>query len=176
MTHTVASLTAACIEDGDCLIWQGSKTTEGAPRIKADDDSRRSVRARRRMFELHGGQTTKRQPNVIATCWHPLCIAPEHLAAVSRKEQMLRAAAAGRLRVPSRDAAQRRIKRADPSAKLTMAKAREIRSRYFAGATLVSLAAEFDVHVSLIHRVVHNKAWAEGAANSSVFSMVVGAL
>ena len=168
MTHTVESLLARCTDDGDCMIWQGAKSSDGTPAICNDNDSRRNVRARRRMFELSGGKTNQRTPNVIATCWNPLCLAPEHLRAVSRRDQMLLAAAAGRLVVPSRDAAQRRNKRA-AAPKLTMEKARDIRRRHFGGETLTALAGEYGVHVSLVHRVVHNKAWAEGAANSSVF-------
>lgn len=48
--------------------------------------------------------------------------------------------------------------------KLTPEAAREVRCRYLAGETLTRLAAEFDVTVGALSRVVHNHTYRENVA------------
>ena len=154
------------------MLWQGAVNVDGTPTVQryTPQGGRSNVRLRPMLFDLLGRQRRHGKPITIATCWHRLCLAPEHLLDVSKAEMMRGASKAGRLKNPARDANQRRIRRA--SGKLDMGKAREIRRRKMAGETLIALGAEFGVHHSMIHRIVHNKAWAEHAKNASVFNMV----
>lgn len=172
MRHTVESLLARCVEDGDCMVWQGGTTTDGAPVVcvRREDGRRQGMRVRRLMFQLLGQPIPRKRPYIIASCWHDRCVAPEHLRPANRREQMLGAVQAGRCDSLGRSAKQREVKRAT-QAKLSLDTARQIRHRYAEGdVTLVALAAEHGVHPSLIHRIVQHRAWQETAANSSVFN------
>jgi hypothetical protein len=103
-------------------------------------------------------------------CGNPLCLNLEHMLPVTKRQQMAFASQRGLLaRSIDRVAHQQRLKRAS-QAKLDMDKAREIRRRRAAGESLLKLAAEFDVHHSLIDRIAKNKAWREHASNASVFT------
>ena len=71
--HTIESLRARCIEDGDCLIWQGGAYTNGSPRAHVHGE-RRTTSARAVWLVLHG---KVQQPGKFAfsTCGNPLCMA-----------------------------------------------------------------------------------------------------
>lgn len=164
---TYSQLRAQCHEDGDCLLWDGCLTSEGTPLVNEGGQGRR---ARRVMFALVKGPVPAGK-NVIATCWHPLCVAPKHLRAVTKKEQMQQAAAHGRLFVPGRTAKQMACKRASKQAKLDIDKVREIRRRRQEGEPLTKIAEAFGVHHSLVHRIALNRAWREPTvANASIFN------
>lgn len=71
--HTEASILARCVEDGDCLIWQGGRYTNGAPRLCVIGGQGRSVSARRALLELRGVIVEGRKAH--STCGNPLCMA-----------------------------------------------------------------------------------------------------
>ncbi len=160
---TEASLRARCCEDGDCLLWQKGMASS-APNAC---DGRRSIRVRRLMYELVHGEVPEGR-NVIASCWNRHCIAPEHLAAVTKREQMRSASAAGRLFAPSRATKNMVAKR--KTAKLTIEMVREMRARRVDGETLHQLAKAYQVHVSRVQKIVTLQAWRESASNTSVFN------
>jgi hypothetical protein len=171
MIHTIESILGRCIEEGECMLWTGAKSAGKHPRplLSYHGKQNRTCNARPLLFKLLGKKRPKGKPLTMMTCWNSLCLAPAHMVAASKGDVVRGATKAGRYPMsPGREVRRREIARA--RAKLTMDKARAIRRRYFGGeATMMALAAEYGVHVSMICKVIHNWAWTELAANASAF-------
>lgn len=89
---SLESMIANCEWDGDCLIWQGDRTSPGYP--LASIKSGRRISARVVMLELAG----KKRPAgavAITTCGCKACLNLEHLKWGTRKEAQQAAAARG---------------------------------------------------------------------------------
>lgn len=91
--HTIESLKARCIEEGDCLLWQGHMTKMDTPGVylKRDLASNRGrlVSTRALMHELATGQEIKPGYYYRPTCGNPRCINPEHTGVMSQKQHMV---------------------------------------------------------------------------------------
>lgn len=120
-----------------CWIWRGSVSHNGYGLIFRDG---RSYRAHRFVYEkTHGPIPDGLEPDHL--CRQRICINPDHLEPVSRAVNARRGAAA----------------------KLTQAKADEIRRMYEAGSySLRQLGRMFGVHNSQICRIVNREAWVPG--------------
>lgn len=70
---TIASLTARCLEEGDCLIWQGGLDGHGRPQCRHGGKTRY---VRRVMRELTDGKPVPRNRVVAAECGNVLCVSP----------------------------------------------------------------------------------------------------
>ena len=145
-TTTVEDLLARTREDGDCLIWTGRLNhSSGHPKWK-------NFTVRRLLWALQHGPL-KPSELITSTCGNPRCL--EHLAITSRAEIARKTNADPRVKA---------IKRAKSSAvarkkaKLSMEKAREIRSSELTGK---ALAVVYGVSEDLISKVRHYKAWPE---------------
>lgn len=87
--HTIESMRARCIEDGDCLIWQGGTYKDGAARIHVHGEGR-STSARVVWLTLRG----KTQPpgtSTFSECGNPRCL--EHSVYLTRSQIGKRVAA-----------------------------------------------------------------------------------
>lgn len=81
---------AKCIEDGDCLIWQGKTYESGAPAASEWIDGKdQHVGVRRRAYEEYNKVKLTPQQQV-ATCGHPGCLAKEHLKLSNASERSSR--------------------------------------------------------------------------------------
>lgn len=151
------------VEEGDCLIWQGRRMHHSPVASVAG-----IARSMRPLLWMAQHQRPVPAGKLISTtCNVPGCLRAEHLWLTTRAAVHLRAGKAGLFSGPgksARIAAKARAK----APKLTMAKAQEIRARR--SEPCAALAAEFGVNESLIRRIWRNEAWAEHAANSSVFA------
>ena len=139
-----------CVEDGDCLVWTGPVTNEGAPRIYVKGISKSF---RRLVWEMREGPIPKGKI-VVGTCGRPNCI--EHLKLSTKAENLLlsleRPDAAARKALASRNRGRATAK------KMSMEKAREVRA---SSKTLKQLSAEYGIASSLISRIKNNRAWTE---------------
>jgi hypothetical protein len=172
---SLEAILARCTEEGECLLWGGSVTSDGYPCVRHRPQSQ--VRIRRKVWELANDKTLADGLYIVDTCDRRLCCNPKHLKPNTRKQQMELASRRGKLKNPLRAARIARTKRAT-EAKLDEAKARDVFERYHArkesGETLAVIAADYDVHLSLVHKIGSGRAWAvlDGARGSSVFNQV----
>lgn len=154
-TPSIEKIHARCIEDGDCLIWQGS--TNGAGHCKIANGSGRRIVWQHAKGLLKPGQL------LTVTCGQPKCLNPEHLA-ITSKAEVARINGANPATRAKRVASLERYKRAN-SAVINMEIARKIRIDPRMG---IELAVEFGVSKSLVSRVRTHKAWRERSVFSSL--------
>lgn len=155
MTKGLDVIFARCKQVGACKVWTGPMTSDGRP--QAHINRKRSVPIRRLVLEERTGEPVPKGRYACCTCDTYGCV--NHVAALTRKEQMELASKQGKLNVHSRSVKQRQIKRAS-APKMTMEKANLLRERRKQGATLHELADEFGIHFSLADRICKGTAWA----------------
>ena len=80
---TMDLIRAKCIEDGDCLVWQGGRSTRTNTGIPYMNSNGKSVPVRRWIAEnvLNLQVDGKMASNI---CANPACVAPEHVAMKTR--------------------------------------------------------------------------------------------
>lgn len=83
-------------EDGDCLIWTGSLIHHNAPVFSL---AGKKIYVKRHLMELAGKKVDGFC--VISTCKCQLCVNPEHLKIVKRKDVLKATVASGVLHTPS---------------------------------------------------------------------------
>jgi hypothetical protein len=90
--HTLESLKARCVEEGDCLLWQGHMTKMNTPGVylKRDLASNRGIMVSTRALahELATGYEIKPGWYYRPTCGNAQCINPEHTGVLSPKQHM----------------------------------------------------------------------------------------
>jgi hypothetical protein len=152
--HTIESLQARTIEEGDCWQWQGYCGNKTPQVMCFFNDKRKMYSVRRLMREL---QTGRAQPDGHYTnsCGNHLCVNPAHVLYKTAKNH-LRDMAKGRTHTAV-DSFKKRQARIDGGlTKLDMKKAEEIRA---SNLKLRELAEEYKVNISMIKRIRTNKAW-----------------
>lgn len=82
-----------CVEEGDCLIWQGARSDSGQPCMHHNGKTRAMVR--RVLYAEVNGVEIPDDRCVITTCGQRLCLNPKHLKEVSRGEVRTHAAKLG---------------------------------------------------------------------------------
>jgi hypothetical protein len=79
--HTLESLRAKCIEEGDCLLWQGRMKSGGNnTRRLSPAVGRKAVPVRRLMVELTRGKPIAAGLVTSPTCGNERCVNPDHVA------------------------------------------------------------------------------------------------
>ena len=73
VTQTIARLSARCVEEGDCLIWQGGLDGHGRPQCRHQG---KTCYVRRVMRELSDGKPVPQGRVVAAKCGNALCVSP----------------------------------------------------------------------------------------------------
>lgn len=76
MQPTLEAILERCIEDGDCLIWQGAMSHGTRPTARIDG-TRKTVGVRRLLLELNGIDPGRNR--VFPTCGNQACLNHEHL-------------------------------------------------------------------------------------------------
>lgn len=152
--HTLESLTARTIEEGDCLIWQGYIVNK-TPQVGAYPDGKKTmVSVRKLMREL---QTGRPQPkgHYGNTCGNHACVNPDHT--IWKSEAVHMKVMAKKRRVTNVTASKLRQYRVDTGqAKLCEDKAQEIRLSTEPGPVL---AERFGVSRSWINRIKRGEVW-----------------
>lgn len=83
-TQVLNFVKARCREDGGCWIWLGCVQHCGTTPTVRIPGSRKTTGVRRMVLQALGVDLQGKLAT--NTCESPLCVAPEHLAAVSRKD------------------------------------------------------------------------------------------
>lgn len=152
-----------CIPVGDCLLWDGGTDSDGRAQIRIP--GKKGARTVRREVLQAMGVSCK---GLVATCTceEPLCMAPEHVVAWTRKklQQRTMAKLAGDIRISASVAAVRRR-----SAKLDAEKVREIRG---SDLTNQEWADRLGVDESTVSKARRGDSWKEyGGAAASLLAM-----
>ncbi len=140
-------------KSGACWIWTGARTHGGYGVIREPGRAGRLVRAHRQSFEWAFGPIAAGAV-VCHRCDNPSCVNPDHLFVGTQTDNMRDASAKGRAKggTPPGGTHHR--------AKLTQAKAGEIRARYARGGVgLAPLAAEYGVSKKTVLNIVHRRIW-----------------
>lgn len=156
--HTVDSLKARCVEEGDCWLWEGyvaNKTPQVFTRV---DGKRSMVSVRKLLRELTTGQP---QPvgHYGNTCGNYLCVCPEHTLWKGENAHM-RYMAKKRTVSPMLASKLRRIKVESGRAKLDESKAQEIRMSSESGPVL---AERYGISRHMVNRIKRGEAWRDTA-------------
>ena len=141
-----------CVEDGDCLIWQGDKSIDGRPRYYIDG-KRKNLR--HLLWVDKFGREPEEGRRVGVRCRRDCCVAEEHLVARNRQQEL------------------KGIKR-KPDTKIRIALARRKGSKYsdefvrmvreMPGSHL-DIAKELGMHYQTVQRIRKHEMRRELAAN-----------
>jgi hypothetical protein len=131
-------------EVNGCWEWQGKITNGGYGEIT---EHRKYMLAHRASYKTFKGEIPHGK-QVCHTCDNRKCINPEHLWIGTAKENIADAKAKGRLSE-------------QPMKKLSIEEVREIRGQLARGISTVHLASEYNVSVTLIWYIKHNKHYKE---------------
>lgn len=152
--HTVESLKARTIEEGECWLWQGY-VANNTPQVNAIvDGKKKMVSVRRLLRELVTGQAQP-EGSFGHTCGNPLCVNPDH-AIWRGKEAHMRAMARKRTVGPVTASKLRKYRVESGLAKLDESKAQEIRQSPESGPVL---AERYGVSRSWINKIRRGEAW-----------------
>lgn len=141
----VALIEAGSLDEGDCLLWQGRRSSGGVPRY--NDMSLRRMVYEARFGPLPSGFLAS------TNCGRPECL--HHLCKKTKSQVLTDTYASSDLAL-RRSVTSTRVSRA--RAKLDIQKAREIRS---STETIDVLAARFNVDRTLCHAIRRGTAWKE---------------
>lgn len=154
--HTLESIKARCIEEGDCWLWQGYITNK-TPQMAVNGKTMRPVR--RVVLEL-AGAVVKPGAYLSPSCDNPSCVCPDHVVQRSPKEHM---SAMGKKAGEGVAYAQRIAKLTETrraQCKLTIEDARAIRQ---AEGTHKQIADRYGVNKALIGRIIRGQQWKDHA-------------
>lgn len=152
--HTVDTLKARTVEEGDCWLWQGYAINKTPQVASYPDGKKKMTSVRRLMRELVTGQA---QPNghYSNTCGNPLCVNPDHTLWRGHEAHMRNMAS--KRRVSDVTANKLRKFRVESGlAKLDEVKAQEIRNSEESGQVL---ADRYGVSKSWVNRIKRNEVW-----------------
>jgi hypothetical protein len=152
--HTVESLRAMTVKQGDCWVWQGFIANR-APQVAAyPDGKKKMVSVRKLLRELISGQP---QPagNYGHSCGNSSCVSPAHTVWRGQVSHM-KVMAKNRVVTPALSLKLREAKVKSGEAKLTEQAVVAIRS---SDQTNAALARQLGVSRSLVSKVRLGKAW-----------------
>lgn len=86
--HTMETIAARCIEEGDCMLWDGAIANPSKPVLQ---DGRKVVAVRRYIFTELLGKKVKPRHLVSFTCDNDLCVHEDHIDQMTRSEMLKRA-------------------------------------------------------------------------------------
>lgn len=152
--HTLDSLHAKCIEEGDCWLWQGY-FGNSVPMVYHNGEL---VSVRRLVANLIDRPPNVHHKYLAASCKNRNCVCPNHLIYRTKKQHMSHMAKSS-----DHQAILRRIKlmnaaRKRSITKLTAEKARTIR---LDSRSCSKIAKDYGVSKSLIAKVKRGEAWAD---------------
>lgn len=146
-----------CVEDGDCLLWMGTRGggPRGTPQIR---DNGRLLSVRRVLYEHEHGPLPQGM-TAAAICESPACV--RHIAPRTRSQIAQMVADTGVFAQPARCAKIAATKRA-AAGRLTLEQAMDV--RYGAG-TAAEKAAEYGISRYLAAAIRRGERWKEYGHN-----------
>lgn len=160
--HTVDSLLARTVEEGDCRLWQGFSTND-TPMVY-DGAEGKMASVRKLIHKLDGGYVSAKY--FCASCGNPLCVAPEHIIQRNEKTQCRQMAKQSIKHKAKRSAAVLLWRRANPL-KLDMDRARQIRADE---RPYQAIADDFGVSKSMVGKIKRGQYWRDNPW-SALFAM-----
>jgi hypothetical protein len=137
----IERLEGRCTEDGNCIVWGGSKTKTGYGTITY---KHKKFYTHRAMWKAKYGAIPEGL-DVLHKCDNPPCINPEHLFLGTQAINMLDRDLKGRHKCGG--------------GKMTTEKIYSLRKKYNAGAKQIDLAKEYDLHPRTVHKIVNYQTW-----------------
>lgn len=154
------SIHALCVEEGECLLWQGRLTSTGHPIHNADGHQQL---IKREVFLLTHGWLPEGTTQVVASnCGQRRCCEPLHLACITRGQLVKRSYKTRNVAAEYGKRLAAKIRQG--GTKLDLEIARAIRSD---DRTHAVVAAALGVSHSLVSKIRQGQIWREPA---SVFS------
>jgi hypothetical protein len=145
---------ARCLEDCDCILWQGAVDLGGRPRVTIRVNSKAVTHQPRRMVWESAKGPIPPKRYVTITCDNPLCVNADHLALITKAQVISRTA-------QKPDVQKRRVlaglKRRE-SSRLDIETARYIRASDKSGA---QLARELALPPTTVSAIRLHKRWRE---------------
>jgi energy-coupling factor transporter ATP-binding protein EcfA2 len=165
---------ALCIEDGDCLLWQGTMGTgknKATPHLNfiAPDGTRGRLMMARTTWEARNGRPVPAGKIVYRTCCNERCL--EHLKLGVRGDahrQRKRLGLTGHS--PATIAALTIGARNREGIVCSIETAREVRALLYSGLRNIDVSRRTGVDESTVSCIKRGKAWAESLPAASVFS------
>jgi DNA-binding XRE family transcriptional regulator len=164
---TLETVRSRCIEVGKCWLWDQSCNSGGYPQASING---RNTMVRRFVFETLLDKRVRDNEVVSSRCRRMTCCSPDCLVALTYSERLKRCYSRGTRSTTVEYLSRRRRAVKQGITKLSIEKARDIRSRV--GQTHSELAREFGVHRSTIKMIRLGKYWRDHAENSSVFGAI----
>ena len=155
----IDTIRARCVEDGDCLRWQGAAV--GGRHPSMPHGTKRGALVRRLVWEATHGPIP---PGKIirCTCGTPLCVAVEHLKLTTFAKLGKELGAVGLMSGPIRSANIAAAKRAGSQAKLSQEAVRAIRE---SGERGTVLAARYRISEATVSKIRKHQVRREFAGN-----------
>lgn len=168
-TELLEYVRARCVECAGCWIWQGCVQQCGTPPAMRIPGSRKTTSVRRAVLAVRGVDLTGKLAS--NTCESPLCVAPEHLKAMTRKELQQRTGKA--LPLPSR------IRRNTATAERMRAKSTldwdKVAAIRSSDLPMRTLAAQYNVTMHTIWNIKRGKTWVERSAATNPIAQLFAA-
>lgn len=89
--YLLERIRSRCVEDGDCLMWQGATDSSGTPLMRLNG-SRSNVPVRRVVLQAIGKWSGKKNHVASNVCCASACVSEEHAREFSRSYLIKRAA------------------------------------------------------------------------------------
>lgn|SRR6266850_556922 len=142
------------LQGNSCWLWQGFVEKSGYPRISIGLRHGRNLRANRVAWQLKYGKIPEGKL-VLHSCDNKRCVRPSHLFLGTHQDNMDDMVKKGRSLKMDETFARRF------PCKLSVEKAKEIRTLHSTGVQQKTLAEKFSVSRALVCAIVHNKVWQE---------------
>lgn len=150
--HTLETIKARMIEEGDCWIWQAA-VSHNSPALRHDG---RVMYVRRFIAQYLQGKDTEGK-YVTHNCGNPMCVNPAHVIVCTR--QKLQLLAAQNTRYGESPLRSQRIARAKQAvSSLTWDDVRRIRAME---GTSRAIARELGMNFSRVHKIRMHQSWRE---------------
>lgn len=164
---TLDTVRTRCTEVGKCWLWEQSCNSRGYPQASVNG---KHVMVRRFVYETLCGKRLRKGEVVASRCEDERCCSPDCLMALTYSERLERCYTTGSRSSVTEYLMRQRGAVKQGITKLSLEKAREIRSR--TGQTLAELGREFGVHPSTIKGIRKGEYWRDHARNSTVFGAI----
>ncbi len=150
--HTIESLRARCVEEGECWHWQGYSANH-VPQVH---DGEKMTATRKVMWRLMGHEVKKGYYST--SCGHKDCVNPEHLVYRSPAVHMRKMNA--QEFTLERKLKMQQARRARPDIVLSESLAREIR---VADGRYSDIGAQYGVTKAVVSRIKQGRLWRDTA-------------
>ena len=160
--NTVETLRAKCVEEGECLLWQGRVSNHGVPMVR---HAGQHTAVRRALWQLLGRRPLAARQIVSTTCGNLTCCHPDHLRVTTQADLLRRITQGGKaetLRVARMTAAAR------ARAKINLATANAIRASDRPSA---ELARDVGLSVGMVNQIRRGAKWRAGSPMGALLGL-----